>query len=98
MFGEISLSTILLALLMTYAVVLTYKVLNEKNLVKAILYTTGQAIAYTLALALLAAPDLVLVYMAIGIGMHTLLFLYIVSHTEDREYETIEKVPGKGDR
>lgn len=91
MIEQLSLCTLLLALFMTYAIILTYKTLIETNLVKAIIYSAGQAIAYTLALMLLAAPDLVLAYVAVGVGMYTALFLFVVSRTEDREYESIEE-------
>ncbi len=95
-FDQVTLCTILLALFMTYALILTYKTLVEKNLVKAIIYSAGQAVAYTLALVLLAAPDLVLAYVAVGVGMYTALFLLVVSRTEDTEYENIEEAMGKG--
>ena len=91
MIDQVTLCNILLALFMTYAVILTYKTLVEKDLIKAIIYSAGQAIAYTLALVLLAAPDLVLAYVAVGVGMYTALFLFIVSRTEKEEYETPEE-------
>ena len=91
MIEQVSLCTLLLALFMTYAIILTYKTLMETNLVKAVIYSAGQAIAYTLALILLAAPDLVLAYVAVGVGMYTALFLFVISRTENREYESLEE-------
>lgn len=91
MFDQVTLCTILLALFMSYALILTYKTLVEKNLVKAIIYSAGQAIAYSLALVLLAAPDLVLAYVAVGVGMYTALFLFIVSRTEMKEYTSLDE-------
>ncbi|HDJ27580.1 MAG: hypothetical protein DRN14_01180 [Thermoplasmata archaeon] len=67
---------------MTYALILTYKTLVERDMLKAIIYSAGQAVAYTLALTLLAAPDLVLAYVAVGVGMYTALFLFVLSRTE----------------
>ncbi len=82
---------ILLALFMTYALILTYKTLVARDLVKAIIYSAGQAVAYTLALVMMAAPDLVLAYVAVGVGMYTALFLFVVSRTERYEQEKIER-------
>ncbi len=84
--------TWLLALFMTYALILTYKTLVERDLVKAIIYSAGQAVAYTLALVMLAAPDLVLAYVAVGVGMYTALFLFVAARTE--RYEHVEP-PGE---
>lgn len=95
----ISLCYLLLALFMTYALILTYKAVTAKNLVKATIYSAGQAVAYTLALTLMAAPDLVLAYVAVGVGMYTALFLFIISRTEDTEYESLDEVMKKsGDK
>ncbi|ADI31282.1 Na(+)/H(+) antiporter subunit B [Staphylothermus hellenicus] len=91
MIPSIPLCYILLALFMTYALILTYMTLKAKNLVKATIYSAGQAVAYTLALTLLAAPDLVLAYVAVGVGMYTALFLFIISRTEDTEYESLSE-------
>ncbi len=88
MIPSVPLCHILLALFMTFALILTYKTMIEKDLVKAIIYSAGQAVAYTLALVLLAAPDLVLAYVAVGVGMYTALFLFVVSRTE--RYEELE--------
>jgi energy-converting hydrogenase B subunit D len=66
---SIPLCYFLLALFMTYALILTYKTLVTTDLVKAIIYSAGQAVGYTLALVMLAAPDLVLAYVAVGVGM-----------------------------
>ncbi len=79
----------LVALFMTYALILTYKTLVERDLLKAIIYSAGQAVAYTLALTLLAAPDLVLAYVAVGVGMYTALFLFVLSRTE--RYERLHR-------
>ncbi len=81
---------ILLALFITYALILTYKTLMARDLVKAIIYSAGQAVAYTLALVIMAAPDLVLAYVAVGVGMYTALFLFVVSRTERYEYEEVK--------
>ncbi len=79
---QVYLCHVLIALFMTYALILTYKTLVERDMLKAIIYSAGQAVAYTLALTLLAAPDLVLAYVAVGVGMYTALFLFVLSRTE----------------
>ncbi len=98
MIPGIPLCHLLLALFMTFAFILTYKTMVEKDLVKAIIYSAGQAVAYTLALVLLAAPDLVLAYVAVGVGMYTALFLFVVSRTERYEHMDLEEVRGGGEK
>ncbi len=58
---------------------------EDWDLLKATIFSAGQAVAYTLLLVLLAAPDLVLAYVAVGVGMYTALFLFIISRTERYE-------------
>ena len=94
MITSIHLSYLLLALFMTYALILTYKTLVARDLVKAVIYSAGQAIAYTLALTLLAAPDLVLAYVAVGVGMYTALFLFIICKTERYEAKELGEEAG----
>jgi len=88
--ASIPLCYILMALFMTYAFILTLLTLKTRDLLKATIFSAGQAVAYTLLLVLLAAPDLVLAYVAVGVGMYTALFLFIISRTERFEKEVVE--------
>ncbi len=79
---------LLLVIAFTLAIVFTYKTLVEKDLVKAVVYSAGQAIAYGLAFIVLMAPDLALAYVAVGVGIYSALFLLVISRTE--RYEKVE--------
>ncbi len=79
---------ILLIVAFTLAILFTYKTLVEKDLVKAVVYSAGQAVAYGLAFIVLMAPDLALAYVAVGVGIYSALFLIVISRTE--RYEKVE--------
>jgi len=81
------LSLIILAYLFTAAAVFTYKAITEKDLVKAIIYSASQSVIYAIAYATLLAPDILLAYVAVGIGIYSIIMLYVVSKTERFEGE-----------
>jgi len=83
----ITLGLILLMYLFTVAIVFTYKAITEKDLVKAIIFSASQSVAYGIAYAVLLAPDIMLAYIAVGIGMYSVILLYVVSKTERFERE-----------
>jgi len=83
----ITLGLILLMYLFTAAIVFTYKAITEKDLVKAIIFSASQSVAYSIAYAVLLAPDIMLAYIAVGIGIYSVIMLYVVSKTERFERE-----------
>jgi len=83
----ITLGLILLMYLFTVAIVFTYKAITEKDLVKAIIFSASQSVAYGIAYAVLLAPDIMLAYIAVGIGIYSVILLYVVSKTERFERE-----------
>jgi len=80
---------ILLAFSLTMALIATYLVIKSRDLIKAVVFSAIQSIAYSLAYYLLAAPDIVLAYLAVGVGIYSVLLLYAISKTE--RYEEVEK-------
>jgi len=68
----------------------TVKAVMDRDLVKAIAYSAIQSIAYAIIYALLLAPDILIVYLAVGAGIYPVLMLYAVSKT--RRFE--ENEPG----
>mgnify|MGYP000212137820 FL=1 len=80
---------ILLAFSLTMALIATYLVIKSRDLIKAVVFSAMQSIAYSLAYYLLAAPDIVLAYLAVGVGIYSILLLYAISKTE--RYEEVEK-------
>ncbi len=77
----ISIGLLIIAYLATIAVVFTYKAIVEKDLIKAIVYSAGQSVAYAIAYATLLAPDIMLAYIAIGVGVYSIILLYVVLKT-----------------
>ncbi|OYT56839.1 MAG: sodium:proton antiporter [Desulfurococcales archaeon ex4484_217_2] len=77
----ISVGLLIIAYLATVAVIFTYKAIVEKDLIKAIVYSAGQSVAYAIAYAALLAPDIMLAYIAIGVGVYSIILLYVVSKT-----------------
>ncbi len=93
MIGPEAVKSLLLVVAFSLALVFTYKTLVERDLIKAIIYSAGQAVAYGLALIVLMAPDLALAYMAVGVGIYSALFLLVASKTE--RYEEVGSSEGK---
>ncbi len=78
---------ILLAIVLTLALVFTYLAMKERDLVKAIIYSAVEAIAFALAYTIMFAPDIVLAYIAVGVGIYSVVFLYVAKRTEREERE-----------
>jgi len=77
----ILLITVILGLIFSYLAIL------EKDLLKAVGYSAVQAIAYAIAFYILMAPDIVLAYVAIAVGIYTALLVFVVSKTT--RYEVV---------
>ena len=77
----ILLITIILGLIFSYLAIL------ERDLLKAIGFSAVQAIAYAIAFHILMAPDIVLAYVAIAVGIYTALLVFVVSKTT--RYEVV---------
>jgi uncharacterized MnhB-related membrane protein len=73
----------LLMLLITVLIglIFSYLAIIEKDLLKAIGYSAIQAIAYAIAFYILMAPDIVLAYIAIAVGIYSALLVFVVSKT-----------------
>ena len=73
------LTTVLIGLIFSYLAII------EKDLLKAIGFSAVQAIAYAIAFYILMAPDIVLAYVAIAVGVYSALLVFVVSKTERYE-------------
>ncbi|MBC7095404.1 hydrogenase subunit MbhD domain-containing protein [Thermococcus sp.] len=82
-------STPLLILTLSAVVGLTfsYLAITERDLLKAIGFSAVQAIAYSIAFYILMAPDVVLAYIAVAVGIYSALLVFVVSKTG--RYEVI---------
>ena len=78
--------TTLIHLLLSFssllAIVFVYLAITEKDLIKAIVFSAGQSISYAIILQLFAAPDVLLAYIAVSVGIYSALLVYVVSKTE----------------
>jgi len=77
----------LLAVMSTIALIFTYLTIVQKDLVKAIIYSSVESGAYLLVFYLLMGPDLALAYVAIGIGIYPAVAFFLVKKTERYESE-----------
>jgi uncharacterized MnhB-related membrane protein len=84
----ISMATFVLsitALALTLGALFTYLAIKSKDLIKAAIFSAGQSAAFALAFFLLMAPDIVLAYVAVAVGIYTVVLLYVISKTERYE-------------
>jgi len=75
----------IMAFALTLATIFTYFAIKSKDLVKAAIFSAGQSAAFALTFFLLMAPDIVLAYVAVAVGIYTVLLLYVISKTERYE-------------
>jgi len=64
------------------ALIATYLAIIERDLLRAILYSAIQSTLFAFLYYVLMAPDIVLVYIPIAIGLYPLLMVIIVKKTE----------------
>ncbi|RLF06882.1 MAG: sodium:proton antiporter [Thermoprotei archaeon] len=67
---------------LTLGAVFAYFAIKSRDLVKAAVFSAGQSAAFALAFFMLMAPDIVLAYVAVAIGIYTVLLLYVINKTE----------------
>ncbi len=75
----------LLGFLGLVSVVATYLAITEKNLVRAILFSAIQSTVYAFIYYLLMAPDIVLVYVPVAVGLYPAVILFLIHKTEKEE-------------
>ena len=75
----------LLAITALIGLIASYLAITEKDLLKAVGYSAIQAIAYALIFHTLMAPDIVLAYVAIAVGIYSALLIFIIGKTERYE-------------
>ncbi|MCS7139848.1 MAG: DUF4040 domain-containing protein [Candidatus Nezhaarchaeota archaeon] len=73
------------AFALTLGAIFTYFAIRSKDLLKAAVFSAGQSAAYALAFFMLMAPDIVLAYIAVAVGIYTVVLVYLISKTERHE-------------
>ncbi|ACJ17066.1 hypothetical protein TON_1576 [Thermococcus onnurineus NA1] len=83
----IEIHLLILATVTVLGMVFSYLAITEKDLLKAVGFSAVQAIAYAIAFYILMAPDIVLAYVAIAVGIYSALLVFVISKTE--RYEVV---------
>ena len=83
----IELHLAILAITALIGLAFSYLAITEKDLLKAVAYSAVQAVAYAIIFYLLMAPDIVLAYVAIAVGIYSALLIFIIGKTE--RYEVV---------
>ncbi len=68
----------LLAASALVSVIATVLAVQARDLLKAVIFSALQSVAYTLMYYLLMAPDIVLVYAAVAVGIYPLILVLLV--------------------
>jgi len=71
------------------ALIASILAIRSRDLVKAVAFSAMQSVAYAIIYALLLAPDILLVYVAVGVGIYPVLMLYAISKT--RRFEEVSE-------
>jgi len=62
--------------------VFTYLAVVERNLIQAVVFSAVQSTMYALIYFLLMAPDIVLVYLPVGVGIYPAIVLLLIKKTD----------------
>jgi len=71
-----------LMLVSVASVVAAYLAIRERDMVKAIVYSAIQSAMYALIFYVLMAPDIVLVYIPVSVGITPAVLLFVTKKTE----------------
>ncbi len=80
----------ILAIVVSLGFLFSYLAMKERDLLKSIALSSIQSTFFALGFYILAAPDIVLAYIAIAVGVYTALIILAISKTERYE-EEVEK-------
>jgi len=78
----VDVTLLLLALFSAVGLVFTYLAVTERDLLRAVVYSAVQSSAYAVLLYLLRAPDIVLVYIPVSVGLYPAALLFLIGKTE----------------
>lgn len=71
-----------LAALGIISMVATYLAIVERDLIKAVLFSAVQSTVYAFMFYLLMAPDILLVYVPVAVGLYPAVILFLIKKTE----------------
>lgn len=73
---------ILLIFASILSLVFVYMAIVERDLLKAVGFSAGQSICYSILLHTMAAADIVMTYVAVSVGLYSALLIFVISKTE----------------
>jgi len=76
-----------MALASVLSTIATYMAVKERDLIRAVVYSALQSGFYSILYYLLAAPDIVLVYIPVAVGLVPGVLIVLISKTERWEKE-----------
>lgn len=76
-----------LAILGIISLVATFMAIMERDLLKAVVFSAIQSTVYAFIFYLLMAPDIVLVYVPVAVGLYPAVILFLIKKTERFEGE-----------
>ncbi len=71
-----------LAALGLISMVATFMAVLERDLLKAVLFSAVQSTAYAFMFYILMAPDILLVYVPVAVGLYPAVILFLIKKTE----------------
>jgi uncharacterized MnhB-related membrane protein len=71
-----------LAALGLISMVATFMAVLERDLLKAVLFSAVQSTAYAFMFYILMAPDILLVYVPVAVGLYPAVILLLIKKTE----------------
>ena len=78
MMDYVDLVFLTMGLLALSSVLFTFLTVRTKDLMYAVIYSSVQSVAYALIYFLLLAPDIVLVYVAVAVGIYPLVVILLI--------------------
>jgi len=76
---------VMLAISLTLAMIFAYLAIISKDLLMAVVFSAAQSVFYALVFYLLLAPDIVLAFVAVSVGIYSALLIFIIRKTERYE-------------
>ncbi len=78
---------VLMAISALASIVAVYLAIIERDLLKAVLFSAVQSTLYALLFYLLMAPDIVLTYIPVAVGLYPAVLIFLIKKTERYEGE-----------
>jgi len=75
----------LMLIFVAIAFVFAYLAVEERKLIRAVVYSAVQSAAFAFLFYLLGAPDIVLVYVPVTVGIYPAALLFLIRKTEEVE-------------